>query len=48
MNSRVEIKVKKVELPDFTKEQIQKISDYINDGLSLEEAKQKVLDEINE
>lgn len=48
MDSRVEIKVRKVELPEFTKEQIRRISDYINSGLSLEEAKQKVLNETNE
>lgn len=46
MEARVDIKVRKVELPEFTKEQIQMISNYINQGLSLEEAKKKVLQEI--
>lgn len=43
MEARVDIKVRKVELPEFTKEQIQMISNYINQGLSLDEAKEKVL-----
>ena len=43
MEARVDIKVRKVELPEFTKEQIQLISNYINQGLSLDEAKEKVL-----
>jgi len=45
MEARVDIKVRKVELPEFTKEQIQMISNYINQGLSLDEAKEKVLQE---
>ncbi|MCK9320033.1 hypothetical protein [Methanoculleus sp.] len=45
METRVEVKVRRVELPEFTKEQIKKISYYFNQGLSLEEAKQKVLEE---
>ena len=45
METRVEVKVRKVELPEFTKEQIQMISNYINQGLSLDEAKEKVLQE---
>lgn len=46
MKSQVIIKDNKKEYPDMTLEQITKMVDYLNQGMSEEEAKAKVLEEV--